>query len=78
MQSLSQQIKSFSMQTRQLMHEWENLTLHDVGILHSKTAKRTQLVLHAKFKDTVLKALQNEMGNQGTERTPSLVRERLC
>lgn len=44
----SQLIKSFSMQTRHLMSEWESLTPNDVGMLHYKTAERTQLVLRAK------------------------------
>ncbi|WP_161401209.1 hypothetical protein, partial [Salmonella sp. gx-f7] len=72
----SQQLKSFSMQTRRLLREWEKLTLDDDGILHRKTAVRTQLVLPEKYKDTVLKALHNEMGHQGAERTSSLVRDR--
>lgn len=58
-----QQLKSLSMQTRRLLREWEKLTLDDDGIVHRKTAVRTQLVLPAKYKDTVLKALHNKMGH---------------
>lgn len=45
-------------------------------ILHCKTAVRTHLVLTEKYRDTLLKALHNEMGHQGVERTTSLVRDR--
>ena len=72
----SQQLKSFSMQSRRLLREWERLTLDDDGILCRKTAVRTQLVLHEKYRGTVLKALHNEMGHQGVARTTSLVRDR--
>lgn len=71
-----QQMKSFSVQTKRLLREWERLTLDDDGILRRKTAVRTQLVLPEKYKDTVLKALHNDMGHQGVERTSSLVRDR--
>lgn len=59
-----------------MLCEWERLTLDDDGILRRKTAVRTQLVLPEKYRDTVLKALHNEMGHQGAERTFSLVRDR--
>lgn len=64
------------MQSRRLLREWERLTLDDDGVLHCKTAVKTQLVLPEKYKDTVLKSLHNEMGHQGMERTASLVRDR--
>lgn len=59
-----------------MLCEWERLTLDDDGILRRKTAVRTQLVLPEKYRDTVLKALHNEMGHQGAERTSSLLRDR--
>lgn len=71
-----QQLKSFSMQSKRLMREWERMMLDGDGILRRKTAVRTQMVLPEKYKDTVLKALHNEMGHQGAERTTSLVRDR--
>lgn len=71
-----QQLKSFSMQSKRLMREWERMMPDGDGILRRKTAVRTQMVLPEKYKDTVLKALHNEMGHQGAERTTSLVRDR--
>ena len=72
----NKQLKSFSVQGKRLMSEWEKLTLDDDGILRRKTATRTQLVLPEKYKATVLKELHDEMGHQGIDRTTSLVRER--
>lgn len=71
-----QQLKSCSMQSKRLMREWERLMLDDDGILRCKIASRTQLVLPEKYKDTVIKALHDDMGHQGAERTISLVRDR--
>lgn len=58
------------------MREWERLILDDDGILRYKMAARTQLVLPEKYRDTVSKALHNDMGHQGAERSISLVRDR--
>lgn len=70
------QLKSFSAQSKRLISEWEKLTLDNDGVLRRKTATRTQLVLPAKYKATVLKELHDNMGHQGVDRTTSLVRER--
>lgn len=70
------QLKSFSAQSKCLLRDWEKLSLDGDGVLHRKTATRTQLVLPAIHKTTVLRQLHNEMGHQGVERTTSLVRDR--
>ena len=73
---VGQQLKSFSAQSKCLLCDWEKLSLDGDGILHRKTATRTQLVLPEKYKTTVLRQLHDEMGHQGVERTTSLVRDR--
>lgn len=69
-------MKSFNVQVTRLLREWERLMLDDDGVLHCKRAVRTQLILPEKYKDTVLKALHDEMGHQGVERTTLFVRDR--
>ena len=71
-----EQFKSFSVQTKCLLCDWEKLTFDGDGILQRKTATRTQLVLLEKYKSTVLRQLHNEIGHQGVERTTSLIRDR--
>lgn len=48
----SQQLKSFSGQSKRMMHEWERLILDNDCILRRKTAVKTQLVLPEKYKDS--------------------------
>lgn len=71
-----EQLKSFNVQTKCLLRDWEKLTFDGDGILQRKTATGTQLVLPEKYKSTVLRQLHNEMGHQGVERTTSLIGDR--
>lgn len=70
------QLKAFSKQSKCLLRGWERLHLDEDGILHRKTANRTQLVLPERYKTIVLKELHDEMGHQGIDRTTSLIRDR--
>ncbi|KAI5086334.1 hypothetical protein C0J45_24035, partial [Silurus meridionalis] len=63
-------------QSRCLLRDWEKLSFDGDGILHRKTATKTQLVLPEIYKSTVMRQLHNNMGHQGVERTTSLVRDR--
>ncbi|KAK3575427.1 hypothetical protein QTP86_026498 [Hemibagrus guttatus] len=52
------------------------LCLDEEGILCRQSAGRTQIVLPRKYLQLVFKELHEEMGNQGVERTLSLIRDR--
>lgn len=73
---VGKQLKSFGAGSRCLLRDWEKLSFDGDGILHRKTATRTQLVLPEIYKSTVMRQLHNDMGHQGVERTTSLVRDR--
>ena len=70
------ELSAFSMQSKSLLREWERLNIDEDGILHRKTAIKTQLVLPEIYKSSVLKELHDEMGHQGIDQTTSLIRER--
>lgn len=73
---VGQQLRSFNAQNKRLLRDWEKLSLDGDGILHRKTATRTQLVIPETYKTTVLRQLHDEMGHQAVERTTSLIRDR--
>lgn len=45
---VGQQLKSFTAQSKCLLREWEKLSFDGDGVLHRKTATRTQLVIPEK------------------------------
>ncbi|KAL1278521.1 hypothetical protein QQF64_025194 [Cirrhinus molitorella] len=69
-------LKGFSPQSRCLARELDKLEVDVHGVLWRKTTHRKQLVLPDKNKITVLRALHDQMGHQGTDRTISLIRDR--
>ncbi len=64
---------------RRVLREWDSLVIRD-GILYrqilSGPEQTFQLVLPIKYKTTILKALHDDSGHQGRDRTVSLVRAR--
>lgn len=58
------------------MQEWNKIYFEN-GLMCRQTNDRKQLVLPAKYKETVLKHLHDNLGHIGTERVLALVRERL-
>lgn len=61
--------------TRKMLQEWDKLHFKN-GLMYRQTGERQQLILPAKYKETVLKHLHDNMGHIGTERVLALVRER--
>lgn len=70
------QLKTFSIQSKSLLRQWDKLTYGKNEILRRKTATRTQLVLPEKYKYCVLQELHSKMGHRGVERTMSLITDR--
>ena len=63
-------------ETKQLLHEWQKLSVDPDGILRRRNGQYTQLVLPKKFHRQVFKELHEEMGHLGAERTVQLARQR--
>lgn len=64
-----------SKSTRNMLQEWNKIYFEN-GIMCRQTNERKQLALPAKYKETVLKHLHDNMGHIGTERVLALVSER--
>ena len=64
--------------TKQLLHEWQKLSLDPDGILQRRNGQYNQLVLPKKFHCQVVKELDEEMGHLGAERTVHLARQQFC
>ena len=71
-----EQVSKEMTETKQLLHEWQKLTLEPDGILRRKNGQYNQLVLPKRYRRLVYKELHEEMGHLGSERTVHLARQR--
>ena len=71
-----QEKASESATTKQLLHEWEKLSLDSNGLIRRKSGPYNQLVLPKKYHHLVFKELHEEMGHLGADRVSHLARQR--
>ena len=65
---------------RRYLKDWDRLFLSEDGVLYRKAVineqQFQQLVIPLEYRDTVFRALHDDLGHQGRDRTISLVKER--
>ena len=73
--------KTMSKQSVKLLRHWSHLQVDQDGLLKRITQrgddKRYQVILPPKYRQLVMEQLHNEMGHLGSERTQTLVRDRV-
>ena len=63
-------------ETQLLLHEWDNLSVDQDGILRRRKGTRTQIIVPKQLRPIILKELHENMGHLGVDRTLGLARER--